>query len=157
MKIEGGFLVNAPVDRVWHLITSPDYVASCVPGCEKVEVTGPGSYKATVKLTIGPIRATFNVAVELLEQRPPTFWKSAIRGEEGGKASSLTATSELHLHSIADDRTEVRYGSEVSIFGRLGKFGLGMMKKRAEMLGDEFAKSFASLAENNTIAKVTSA
>jgi hypothetical protein len=49
----------------------------------------------------------------------------------------------------------VRYESEVSIFGRLGKFGLGMIKEREETLGDEFAKSFVSRARDNAAAKVT--
>jgi len=85
-------------------------------------------------VVIGPIKTTFNVEVAVVEQRPSTFWKAIIRGEEGGKASSLTASSELYVREVADNRTEVRYASEVSIFGRLGKFGLGIMKKRAEAL-----------------------
>jgi hypothetical protein len=34
----------------------------------------------------------------------------------------------------------VVYTSELSIVGRLGKFGAGMMKKKADVLGDEFAE-----------------
>jgi carbon monoxide dehydrogenase subunit G len=155
VKIEGSFIVDAPPDRVWPLITDPEHVAPCVPGCDSVEVLGPNVYKAAVKVAIGPIKTKFNIVVEVIEQRPPTFWTSTIRGEEGGKASSLNGSSQLQLRAVESDRTEVRYSSEVSIFGRLGKFGLGMMKKHAETLGDEFAKSFASRARKN--AQVASA
>lgn len=120
-----------------------------------MEVVGPNAYRASVKVAIGPIKTTFNIVVEVIEQHPPTLWTSVIRGEEGGKASSLNARSQLHLFAIDSDRTEVRYASEVSIFGRLGKFGLGVMKKRAEALGDEFARSFVSRARNIAAAKVT--
>jgi hypothetical protein len=35
----------------------------------------------------------------------------------------------------------------VSVTGRLGKFGLGMMKKKAEQLGAKFAESFRGKVE----------
>ena len=44
--------------------------------------------------------------------------------------------------------TEVRYTSEISITGRLGKFGLGMMRKKADQLRQEFVQKFrATLAQ----------
>ena len=63
-------------------------------------------------------------------------------GEEGGKASSLWARSELLLTEMDGGRTQVRYNSEASIFGRLGRYGLGMMKKKADAIGAEFAMAF---------------
>ena len=38
-------------------------------------------------------------------------------------------------------KPEVGHSGEVSVVGRLGKFGLGIMKKKAETLGREFACS----------------
>ena len=68
-------------------------------------------------------------------------------GEEGGKASSLSAQSVLFLTEVDGGRTEVRYSSEASIFGRLGRYGLGMMKKKADAIGAEFAAAFAERVE----------
>src|SRR5690606_38287737 len=82
---------------------------------------------------------TFNVVVDLVEQDPPYRAASVTRGEEGGKASTLTAQSELRLNPVAEGGTEVYYASEVSLVGRLGKFGLGIMKKKAKSLGVVFA------------------
>ena len=59
----------------------------------------------------------------------------------------LTANSELRLTAINSDETEVYYLSEVSLVGRLGKFGLGMMKKKAKAIGEEFAESFRTQIE----------
>lgn len=143
MKIEGSFVIDAPPDRVWRLITDPDQVGPCVPGCETVEIIGPNAYKAVVKVALGPIKTAFNLTVEVTEQQPPTKWVGVTRGEEGGKASSLNAQSILELILVDGGKTEVRYASEVSIFGRLGKFGLGMMKKRAESVAEDFTKAFA--------------
>jgi carbon monoxide dehydrogenase subunit G len=46
------------------------------------------------------------------------------------------------LAEVGPEVTEVRYSSEVSVTGRLAKYGLGMMKKRVDRLGVEFAERF---------------
>ena len=147
MKIEDSFRVAAPVDRVWRFITDPAEVGPCLPGCQGVEVTEPNKYRATIRVAVGPIKTTFNVLVELTDQDPPHRAASVTRGEEGGKASTLTAQSELRLSPTTDGGTEVHYASEVSLVGRLGKFGLGIMKKKAKTLGEEFAAAFRARVE----------
>ena len=82
-----------------------------------------------------------------MEQQPPTFAKYATRGEEGGRASRISAESTLALTKLNDGDTEVAYTSDVSIVGRLGKFGLGVMKKKAKQIGEEFAKNIAEKLE----------
>ena len=147
MKIEETFSVAAPIDRVWQFITDPEQVAPCVPGCQSYEVLGPKEYKASVKVAVGPIKTTFNVTVELTTQDAPTFLASTTRGEEGSRASTVTAQNELRLVSTGDQSTEVSYLSEISVVGRLGKFGLGMMKKKAQQLGGEFGEQFRTRVE----------
>ena len=89
MKIEETFRVAAPLERVWRVITDPEQVGPCIPGCQGIEVTGPTTYRASIKVAIGPIKTTFNVDVELVEERPPNYAASVTRGEEGGKARRL--------------------------------------------------------------------
>jgi len=46
----------------------------------------------------------------------------------------------------------VSYASEAAIVGRLGKFGLGVTKKKAESLGREFAAAFKQKVEQTATA-----
>ena len=147
MKIDETFTVNAAPERVWDFITDPEEVAPCIPGCGDVEVGEDGEYRASVKVAIGPIRTSFNVSIRLTELTAPSHVAAVTRGEEGGKASTLAAHSELFLNRLGPGRTEVRYLSEVSVVGRLGKFGLGMMKKKAKRMGADFAESFTARVE----------
>jgi len=147
MKIAESFTVPAAIDKVWAVITDPHKVAPCIPGCQGVEVTGPNTYKSRIRVGLGPISATFAVDIELTEQRPPTFLSAMTRGEEGGRLSSISAQSELKLEPNAEGGTSVAYSSEVSVVGRLGKFGLGIMKKKAKSLGDEFATALRKTIE----------
>jgi len=139
MLIEQAFEVDAPIDRVWTFIRDPETVGPCLPGCQGIEVTGDKTYKSTIKVGLGPIKTSFVVDVELIEEDPPHFAKSMTKGEEGGRASSVTAQSELRLRDLGNGATEIAYTSDVNVVGRLAKFGFGIMKKKAQSMGVEFA------------------
>ena len=72
------------------------------------------------------------------------------RGEEGSRASILNAKNLVTLRERDKDLTEVAYESELSITGQLGKFGLGIMRKKAESLSHQFAEALrAKLMEGH--------
>ena len=148
MQVADSFTVDAPLELVWSMITDPEVVGPCLPGCQGIEVTGPTTYKADIRVAVGPIKTIFSVTVEKTEERPPRFAASTTKGEEGGRASTLNATSTLTLSEV-EGGTEIAYASDVSVFGRLGKFGLGVMKKKARDLGHAFAENFREKAEGN--------
>jgi uncharacterized protein len=148
MKIEETFVVNAPRERVWPLITDPKLLATCVPGCESVDILSPDRYLGKVTIGIGPIKASFNVEVTITEQEAPSYVLCVSRGEENSRASQVSAENVLRLSDRGDGTTEVYYASDIQVVGRLGKFGLGIMKKKAKSLGDEFARAFKARAED---------
>ncbi len=147
MHIEDRFSVKAPKDIVWRAIRDPDVVAPCVPGCTGVEVVSPSLYKAQVSLQVGPIKAKFNVDVEIVSEIEFEEIRTRSRGEEGGRARCVNANNILKLTEIDEDQTEVYYAADVYVVGRLGKFGIGMMKKKAETTGQEFAANFRERVE----------
>ncbi|MEE8059294.1 MAG: SRPBCC domain-containing protein [Pseudomonadales bacterium] len=147
MRIEKEFTLNAAQKEVWDLITAPDRMASCVPGCQEVKALGEGKYRVTIKIKVGPIKTTFCVDVESTEQRPPEYAAYLTSGEEGSKASRVKAESALILKAIDANTTSVTYQSDVSIVGRLGKFGTGVMQKKADSMGEEFVAELRKLVE----------
>ena len=147
MKIEDSFTVAMPIAQVWTAIIDPNVVGPCIPGCKAIEVLSPDKYRAEVVVAFGPIKTTFNVVVEVSEMVAPERVVSVTRGEEGTRARLLTANNLLALRALDDRTTEVAYSSEVSLVGRLGKFGLGIMKKRAKDTGDAFEQAFRARLE----------
>lgn len=141
MIIEERFVVNAPVYRVWDFLLDAQSLASCVPGCEQVEPTGDNAYTARMKAKIGPISANFKIRIDITEMNPPTYLRSTMRGEDSMMASNLNATSVIELKSVEPQTTEMCYRSEVTVLGRLGRFGEGIMKRKAREVGEQFARS----------------
>ena len=151
LKIENSFLVPASRDRVWRFIQSAEQVGACVPGCESVDVVDDCKFKARVRVKVGPIKALFNIDIERTDERPLESASYSTRGEEGGRASRLSARSRLTLRAVDERETEIAYVSEISIAGRLGRFGAGVMKKKADDLGGRFAATVRErLAETPT-------
>ncbi len=147
MKIEKTFSVQAPREAVWQFITSPEQVAPCIPGCDSAEQTGESTYKASIKVKVGPVKAKFAVDIDMLEERPPEFASYLTKGEEGTKTSRLKATSTLALVQLDAENTEVTYTAEINLLGRLGKFGSGMMQKVADSIGNEFVNALKEQVE----------
>ena len=147
MKIEDHFTVTAPQETVWAAITDPDVIGPCVPGCKGIEVVSPELFKVEVGLSVGPVKAAFALEVEVVEQDPPSEVRTKTRGQEGSMASTVKADSLLRLESLSGTETKVIYESEVAIAGRLGKFGFGVVKKKAESLGKQFAAAFRERVE----------
>lgn len=144
MRIEGAFQVPAPLPDVWAAILDPEVVGPCIPGCGAIEVLSPGEYRATVRVAIGPISTSFNVVVSVTEMVEHERIASTTRGEEGSRASILSAANLLVVRALEDRQTEVAYASDVSVSGRLGKFGLGLMRKKAAELAAIFAQNLAA-------------
>ena len=137
MLIDGQFdVAAAPADVLAHLFDAR-LMASCLPGCESLEQSGDDRYRAIVAVALAGVKARFDLQVEVTERLVDGV-RATTRGEEGGNASTLQATSEVRLSPVAGG-THVDYRSDVAVTGRLGRFALGMMKKKAQSLGDEFA------------------
>lgn len=148
MKIADSFTVAAPLDRTWRAIRDPQIVGACLPGCEEIEAVSPTLYRARIGVKLGPISAKFAAEVEVVEELPPVRVVTVTRGEESGRASNLRADNILSLAPAEDGGTLVTWESEMSVTGRLAKFGFGVMKKKAQSLAGEFARNLEDRLNN---------
>ncbi len=137
MLIEGSFPAAAPAQDLLRHLFDAQLMASCLPGCESLEQLEPDLYRAVLLVSLAGISARFVLRLAVQRRLGHRIWIET-RGEEGGNASSLQADSEVSVSETAEGSV-VHYQSEVSVTGRLGRFALGMMKKKAQNLGQEFA------------------
>jgi len=138
MDIEKSFRIAAPQSEVWEFITSAEKVATCLPGVEEVHVQSPGQYTGIMKIKVGPIKTSIKADVAEIEQRAPEFVSYSMKGEEGGRASRLTAETRLTLTAVSSEQTDVEFTSHAVIVGRLGKFAGGVMNKLADSMSEQF-------------------
>ena len=153
MLIDGSFDVAAPPATVLTHLFDARLMASCLPGCESLEMLDADRYRAVIAVSLAGVKARFDLVVQIIGREADGI-RAETRGEDGGNASTLSATSEVRLSPVGAG-TRVEYTSDVAVTGRLGRFALGMMKKQAQNLGDAFAANLQTkLAEDAPAAVV---
>ncbi|TAN73904.1 MAG: carbon monoxide dehydrogenase, partial [Magnetospirillum sp.] len=59
MDFDGEHRIEAPRAAVWQALNDARILAGCIPGCERLDLTAPATYIATVAVSIGAIKARF--------------------------------------------------------------------------------------------------
>jgi carbon monoxide dehydrogenase subunit G len=76
--------------------------------------------------------------------RPPTYLRSEGAGEDSSLANSLKQSSEVFLTDLGDGRTELRMKLKIDVFGRLGGFGLNIIKTKADRMWEDFGRNLGN-------------
>ncbi|QYY29271.1 MULTISPECIES: CoxG family protein [Cupriavidus] len=138
MEIEKTLVTAVPPARVWELMLDPNVMGACVPGMESIEVISDVEYIAHMAVKIAFINARFRLHTKIVETRAPHYLRTEGTGEDASVASSLRQTSEMFLTEQEDGSTQLRIKVQVDVLGRLGTFGLSVMKTKADRMWDEF-------------------
>ncbi|UIF90113.1 CoxG family protein [Cupriavidus sp. UYPR2.512] len=138
MEIEKTLVTAAPPARVWELLLDPNVMGACVPGMASIEVLSDVEYIAHMAVKIAFINARFRLHTKIVETRAPHYLRTEGTGEDASVASSLRQSSELFLTALDDGGTQLRIKVQVDVLGRLGTFGLSVMKTKADRMWDEF-------------------
>ena len=148
MEIEKTLTVKAPREKVWALLLDPTVMTGAVPGMQSIDVISPVEYVALMKVKISFISARFKLNTRIVEQCAPEYLKAEGTGEDASVASSLRQTSEVFLTDAPDGGgTTLRIKVNVDVLGRLGSFGLSVMKTKADRMWDEFGKNLVARLE----------
>jgi uncharacterized protein len=144
MELEKNLLLDAPPARVWELLLDPRVMGACVPGMQSIEVISPVEYVSVIAVKIAFVSARFKIKTTIVEQRAPHYLRTEGTGEDASVASSFRQGSEMFLDEQPDGRTAVRMLIKIDVLGRLGTFGLNVMKTKADRMWDEFGVNLAA-------------
>lgn len=135
MKIEGTHELRAKRERVFQVLTDPEVLKRCIPGCERLEKTGENAYAATLRAGVGSIKGVFTGNVRLEELRAPEHYRMVVDGK--GQPGFLKGTGHLDLAEHAD-ATIIKYVGEVQVGGTIASVGQRMIQGAAKMMASQF-------------------
>jgi carbon monoxide dehydrogenase subunit G len=138
------FVVPAPVDEAWTLLTDVPRIAPCLPGASVREV-GDG-YEGNVTVKVGPIKIGYAGAASFteLDEANRTMVLDA-RGKESGGRGSAVAVVHVNLAPEGAGRTTVRVRTDLQITGKVAQFGRSAMADVGERLIGQFAGNLESM------------
>ena len=141
MLMEGKFILNAPIQKLWETILDPETLLSCIPGAEKIERIDEKTFDCVVKQKVGPISVKFKFKSILSKVEPPTHIEVEGEGEDIGKAGHFIQKSVVDLRETPEGEVEVSYKTDATIVGKLAMFGDRIMRAKAKKVEEEFTKA----------------
>jgi uncharacterized protein len=136
MQLSGTVNIKAPRQKVWDFLTDPNQVAVCAPGVEKVEVTGPGKFKATAAIGFGTVKAKFTGDGEFVELDAPN--RAKIKGHGNAPGSAADVLSEMWLSDGPDGSTDMKWTANITVLGQLASLAARMMTPVSQKLSQQF-------------------
>lgn len=147
MRIEETFVLGAPPAEALAFLSDVERVAACVPGVSELTVRPDGGYEAVLAVRVGPIAASFAGEVSLeVSSDPPSITANG-RGRDRRSDSRAEVAFRADVAPEGDDASRVTTVADLTIRGRLGQFGTGVIRATAsELIRDFVACADAALA-----------
>jgi len=139
--IEGEERIAAPVQAVWEALNDPAVLKACIPGCQSLEKRSDTEFDGIVVLKIGPIKATFQGAVRLLNLDPPHAY--TIQGEgKGGIAGFAKGGADVTLAEDGSAATVLTFKAKADVGGKIAQLGSRLIDSTSRKLAGQFFSSF---------------
>jgi carbon monoxide dehydrogenase subunit G len=147
MKISGVATMHAPAGQVWAALNDPAVLAATIPGCERLEPTGPDSYRFTVTAGVASIRGTYSGDISLEQQHEPSSFVLTATG--AGGPGTVTTSVQVRLAASADGYTELSYDADAVVGGMIAGVGQRMLSSVAKRMAAEFFTSVDGVLAGN--------
>ena len=141
ITIHETFTVNAPLERVWRFLTTPQEVVLCLPGAELTEVLSEREYAGRVKVKVGPVTAAYAGKATLAEVDEAAHRITLVgEGRETGGAGSAKMTMNGGVAPNADGGCDVTVDATIDIAGKVMQFGRGLVESVSQQLFKQFVE-----------------
>jgi uncharacterized protein len=135
MNVTGSYTFPAPVPIVWDLLMDVETLASCIPGCERLEPLGGDRYRAKVTVSLAAISGSFDGTVALSEMQPPASYRLAVQAT--GRTGFVNGTAAIAL-AADGDRTLVTVQADMHVGGPVARVGQRLLGTVSKMMMDRF-------------------
>ena len=118
MQLQGRFPLPSTMDRTWAYVSDPAKVIECVPGLQTYTVGENKRISATVQVSIGFIRGTFQTTTKVVKEDPSTHTAS-LELTGTGAGSGFNAAVNIVVGAVGAT-SELAWDANVNISGPLG-------------------------------------
>jgi len=135
MDISASYTFNASPDRVWALLMDPALLASCVPGCDRLEPAGEDRYTAALTVGLAAITGKYTGTVAVVDKNEPHSYRLVVEGQ--GRAGFVNGNTAIALRPDGA-ATIVDVNATVQMGGTIARLGQRLIGGAARMMMDQF-------------------
>ena len=113
----------------------PAAIASCIPGCDRLDADGPDRYKAVINIAMAAITGNYEGTVVISEKVEPSSYKLAVEGQ--GRPGFVKGDATIRLRTDGNN-TIVDVAGSVQTGGTIARLGQRLIGSAAKMMQDRF-------------------
>ena len=140
MIVHGLHAFAAPPPVVWDVLMDVSALASCIPGCERLEPLGDNRYKAVVNVSLAAISGSFDGTVTLADMQAPTSYTLAI--DARGRTGFVHGTAAITLEDVGA-QTVVAVKADMHVGGPVARVGQRLLGTVSKMMLERFLACLA--------------
>lgn len=140
MELTGDKLIPASQKEVWDALYDVDRLQHCIPGCELLEWTSETEIKGRITTKIGPVKARFNIQMEVSNAVPTESFTLSGQASSGAHGFA-NGSVEISLTEVAEG-CQLVYVSTTKIGGKIAQLGSRLMKGMSDKFTNEFFDKF---------------
>ncbi|WP_284743815.1 CoxG family protein [Amycolatopsis sp. RTGN1] len=145
MKLGSSFLVPAGHDRVFAHFLDPDSMRVSVPGCTELDRADAAHYRGRLVNEIAHVRFSAGFSAEITELREPELVRALLKGEDHKLGSSIKIDARLGVQPDGPESSKVDYDLDIAIWGRIGRLGESLVRRRSQEVEKEFVAAFSEI------------
>jgi uncharacterized protein len=155
MKVTGDATLHAPIEQVWTALNDPAVLVRTIPGCERLEATGPDSYRMVVTAGVASIKGTYAGEVELTDQQQPHSF--LMRASGAGGPGTVSTEVRVSLADTGDGSTKLTYDADAVVGGVVAGVGQRMLVGVARKTAGEFFNAVDDVLTGKAIQPIPTA
>lgn len=141
MKLGSTFTVPVDSAQVFERFLDPDSMRVCIPGCEELVRADDKHYTGRLVNEIAHVRFNASFSAEITELTPPQEVRAVLKGEDRRLGSSLKLDAVLTVQPDGD-ASQVSYSMEMALWGKLGRMGESIFRRRTAEVEKQFVERF---------------
>ena len=142
MTMQGAVTLPADRQTVWDALNRPELLKQCIPGCQELTQTSDTEMRASARVAVGPVKATFAGSVRFEDVDVPNGYTIVGEGQ-GGIAGFAKGSAIVRLADAEGGGTYMTYDVRATVGGKLAQLGGRLINGVAKRYADEFFATFA--------------
>jgi carbon monoxide dehydrogenase subunit G len=135
MDLAASYTFPSSAETVWNLLIDPEVVASCLPGCDRLEPLGEDRYRAELTLAVAAVSGQYTGTVAILDKRPPHSYRLVV--EAAGKAGFAKGEARVELREEGQTTT-LHVTGQGQVGGLVARVGQRLLGTVSKMMMDRF-------------------
>lgn len=156
MKLASQFQVAAAPDKVFALFFDAETMRKCIPGCDELEQIDEKNYRGSLTNEVAHVkfRAGFEAEIQSLTESSdpgePSIVRAILKGEDRRLGSTIKVDAMMKVAPQGDESL-VSYELEVAMWGKLGRLGEPVIRRRSMDVEKQFATALTAVCAGEPI------